>query len=98
MDAILINTVSLLVVAIIVALIARRLKLPYTVGLVVTGIALALTRINMEVVLTHDLIFDVILPPLLFEAAINIHWNEIRRDALPVLTLAFFGTIVSAGV
>jgi monovalent cation:H+ antiporter, CPA1 family len=96
MDDILRNTVGLLVAAIIVALVARRLRLPYTVGLVITGIALALLRIDRGVVFTHDFIFDVILPPLLFEAAINIHWKELRRDALPVLTLAIAGTILSA--
>ena len=98
MDVIISNIVGLLIVAIFVALIARRLKLPYTVGLVVTGIGLALTRIDTETVLTHDFIFDVILPPLLFEAAINIHWKELRRDGLPVLTLAILGTILSAVV
>ena len=67
------TTVGLLVVATIVALIARRLAFPYTVGLVVTGIGLALTRNGMGVVLTHEFIFDVILPPLLFEAAVNLH-------------------------
>ena len=30
--------------------------------------------------LTHDLIFDVVLPPLLFEAALNLHWSELKRD------------------
>jgi CPA1 family monovalent cation:H+ antiporter len=90
------HTVGLLVVAIAVALIARRLALPYTVGLVIAGILLALTQINTGVRLTHDLIFNIILPPLLFEAAINIHWRELSRDALPVFTLALFGTIISA--
>ncbi len=98
MDAIVTSTTSLLVVAIVVALIARRLMLPYTVGLVVTGIPLALTWRNTDVVLTHDVIFNVILPPLLFEAAINIRWRELQRDAPPVLTLALVGTAVSAAV
>jgi CPA1 family monovalent cation:H+ antiporter len=96
MDVILTNTVGLLVVAIVVALTTRRLKLPYTVGLVVSGGVLSLTRLETGAALTHDLIFDVILPPLLFEAAINIHWKELRKDAAPVLTLALLGTIVSA--
>ncbi len=98
MGVVVTTTVSLLIVAIIVALIARRLAFPYTVGLVIAGIGLALTRHDMDVVLTHEFIFDVILPPLIFEAAINLHWKELRRDALPILTLALFGTIISAGV
>lgn len=98
MNPILTTTVGLLVAAIVVAQIARRLALPYTVGLVIGGIALAVARINVGIPLTHDLIFDVILPPLLFEAAINIHWPELRSDAVPVLTLAIVGTVVSAAV
>jgi len=98
MDVIINNTLALLVAAVAVALVARRLALPYTVGLVIAGIGLALTRVNAGLVLTHDLIFTVILPPLLFEAAINIHWRELRRDAVPILTLAILGTIISAAV
>lgn len=98
MDVFLTNIVGLLMVAIAVALIAHRLKLPYTVGLVVTGLGLALARIDTGPALTHDVIYDVVLPPLLFEAAINIQWNELRRDALPVLTLAILGTVLAAAV
>jgi CPA1 family monovalent cation:H+ antiporter len=98
MDFIVNNTIALLVAAVAVALVARRLALPYTVGLVIAGIGLALTRLNTGLVLTHDLIFTVILPPLLFEAAINIHWRELRRDAVPVLMLALVGTMISAAV
>jgi CPA1 family monovalent cation:H+ antiporter len=96
MDTIVTNTVDLLIAAIVVALIARRLALPYTVGLVVAGVILALTQAGVDVVLTHDFILDVILPPLLFEAAINIHWKDLRRDALPVLILAILGTVIAA--
>jgi CPA1 family monovalent cation:H+ antiporter len=50
------------------------------------------------VLLTHDLIFDIILPPLLFEAALALHWRELRRDALVVLALATLGVVVAAGI
>ena len=46
MDIALGHTISLLGVAILVAMLARRLSLPYTVGLVVTGIGLAVTRLE----------------------------------------------------
>ena len=96
MDLIIFRTVGLLTVAILVAIIARRIHLPYTAGLVVTSIGLAFTRVSADVALTHDLIFDLILPPLLFEAALAIHWKEFRRDALPILVLAIFGVVISA--
>ena len=88
-------TIALLVVAIVVAILARRLRLPYTVGLVVTGAILAISHVDIGIALTHEFIFDVALPPLLFEAALFIHWHELRRDALPVLTLATIGTVIS---
>jgi CPA1 family monovalent cation:H+ antiporter len=96
MDVIILRMVGLLAAAMIVAIVARRVHLPYTVGLVIAGAALALARIDTSVALTHDFIFDVILPPLLFEAALCIHWNELRRDALPVLMLATIGVFISA--
>jgi CPA1 family monovalent cation:H+ antiporter len=97
-DLILSHTVALLVVAIFVAIVARRVRLPYTVGLVITGIGLALARVETETTLTHDFIFDVILPPLLFEAALSLHWADLRRDALPILTLSTLGVVISAVV
>lgn len=98
MDLLVGKTIGLLVVAIVVAIAARRLRLPYTVGLVVAGMSLALSRIDLGISLTHDIIFDVILPPLLFEAALNLHWNEIRRDAVPILLLSIGGVAISAAV
>jgi monovalent cation:H+ antiporter, CPA1 family len=96
MDVTLTRTVSLLGVAILVAIIARRLRLPYTVGLVITGIGLAVARLDTGAMLTHDFIFDVVLPPLLFEAAVSIDWRELRRDLVVVLTLSTLGVIISA--
>ncbi len=98
MDIALTRTVSLLGVAILVAIIARRMRLPYTVGLVITGIGLAVARLDTGAMLTHDFIFEVVLPPLLFEAALSIHWRELRRDLVVVLTLSTLGVVISAVV
>ncbi len=92
------RVIGLLAVAILVAIAARRLRLPYTVGLVATGIALALGRIGGGIALTHEFLFDVALPPLLFEGALHIPWRELRRDLVPVLTLSVLGVVVSAAV
>jgi CPA1 family monovalent cation:H+ antiporter len=98
MNLVISRTLGLLVVAILVAIIARRLRLPYTVGLVFAGTVLAFSHIDTGIRLTHDIIFDVILPPLLFEAAINIAWSELRRDMVPILTLSIVGVVISAAV
>src|SRR5580765_5283054 len=69
----------LLLIAAVVAMLTRRLRLPYSVGLVAAGIILAILPFAPKVSLTKDLIFTVLLPPLLFEAALYIHWNQLHR-------------------
>ena len=98
MDVLIIRALALLGLAILVALAARRLRLPYTVGLALAGAALAAFRVNAGLALTHDLIFDVVLPPLLFEAALNLHWSELRRDLVPVVALSTVGVALGAAV
>jgi monovalent cation:H+ antiporter, CPA1 family len=98
MDVLLFRALSLLGLAILVALAARRLRLPYTVGLVLAGAALAATRSHAGLALTHDLIFDVVLPPLLFEAALNLSWSDLKRDLLPVAALSTIGVALCAAL
>jgi len=98
MDRVIASGIELLGVAMAVAIVARRLRLPYTVGLVATGLALALARLPLDLALTHDVLFEVILPPLLFEAALSISWRDLRRDLAPVLALSTIGVLVGAGV
>src|SRR3984885_14622226 len=98
MDVLLFRALSLLGLAILVALAARRLRLPYTVGLVLAGAALAATRSQAGLALTHDLIFDVVLPPLLFEAALNLSWSDLRRDLVPVVALSTIGVALCVAV
>src|SRR5664279_324639 len=88
----------LLLIAAVVAMLTRRLRLPYSVGLVAAGIFLALLPFAPKVSLTKDLIFTALLPPLLFEAAFNIHWDQLRRDFSVIVVLATLGVVLTAGV
>lgn len=90
--------IGVLAVAMIVAIAARRFELPYTVGLVATGAVLALSKGDFGVPLTHDLIFHLILPPLLFEAALTLSAPELLRDAPPIFVLSGLGTIIAMSV
>jgi CPA1 family monovalent cation:H+ antiporter len=88
----------LLFVSALVAIIARRLRMPYSVGLVLAGMGLYFSHVRLELHLTRDLIFVLLLPPLVFEAALCISWREFKRD-LPVVTLlATGGVLMAAGV
>ena len=98
MESLIGRTIALLALAMLVAIVARRLRLPYTIGLVLSGLALALSRIDVGLQLTHEVVFDLILPPLLFEAALNLPWKEIRRDGPPILALATVGVGLCAAV
>ena len=84
--------------AALVALIARRVRLPYTVGLVVAGVVMASVGVMKEFPLTKDLIFRAFLPPLIFEAAFFIRWKELKANLVPVLVLATVGVVVAAAV
>ncbi len=95
MDEGLRQIIALLAVAMTVAIAARRFRQPYTVGLVFVGAALASFSSNIGPHLTHDLIFDLILPPLLFEAALSIHWRELKRDLAPILLFSTLGSVLS---
>ena len=85
-----------LLTASLVAIVSRRLKLPYSVGLVIAGITLALIPNAIELPLTRDLIFNIFLPPLIFEAALHLEWKAFRRDLPLTAGLAFPGVLIAA--
>lgn len=88
----------LLLIASLVAMLAQKFRLPYSVGLVFTGIILAFFPFAPNIELTQELIFNAFLPPLIFEAAFYINWKELRQDLPVVITLATVGVILSAGI
>jgi CPA1 family monovalent cation:H+ antiporter len=88
----------LLLIAASVAMMARRFKLPYTVGLVLAGTVLAVFPNVANLTLTKELVFTVFLPPLIFEAAFQMDWSTLRRDLPVTLTLATLGVLLAAGL
>lgn len=85
----------LILIAFIVALAARRVKVPYALALVVTGVALGLTHLLPYTHLDPTILFTVFLPPLLFEAAIHLRVDELQRNWIPISLYTFFGTVCS---
>ncbi|WP_265583388.1 cation:proton antiporter domain-containing protein [Synechocystis salina] len=77
------NLIILLLVATLVALVARWLKIPYVVGLVLAG--LAIPR-HLSIGLNPELIFNLFLPILIFEAAVN---TDISRYVAPLNPLPY---------
>jgi CPA1 family monovalent cation:H+ antiporter len=87
-----------MLIACVVAIGSRRLRLPYSVGLVLAGVGLALAPVAVDLPLSRDLIFTVFLPPLVFEAAVQLKWRAFRRELPATLLLAFPGVVIAAFV
>jgi CPA1 family monovalent cation:H+ antiporter len=88
----------LLFVSSLVAILTRRLSMPYTVGLVLAGMGLYLFHFHIKWHLSKELIFSAFLPPLVFEAALFISWREFKKDLPVVALLATAGFLLSATV
>ena len=88
----------LLLVACLAAIVSRRIGLPYIVGLAAAGLAVAFLPNRPELPLSRGLIFNVLLPPLVFDAALRLDWTRFRGELVLTATLAMAGVAVAAGV
>ena len=88
------SAVILLVVAAGVALLVGRLKVPFTVALVVVGLGFAFVPDFIALDISSELILGLLVPPLLFEAVFHLPWPRLRMDIVPVLLLALAGTLI----
>lgn len=89
---------ELLFAVTLVAVAARRLNIPYTTALVATGLALSFFKLVPGIQLRSEVILNLFLPILLFEAAINMDASHLREDIRPVSLLATVGFVVMMAV
>jgi CPA1 family monovalent cation:H+ antiporter len=87
--------VVLFSVATAAAIAARWAKIPYTAILVLAGIALGALHLVNPPRLTHELLFAIILPGLLFEAAFNLDVDVFLKNKLAITALAIPGVVVA---
>jgi monovalent cation:H+ antiporter, CPA1 family len=90
--------IVLLCIATAVAIASGRLRIPYTIALVVTGLALGAANVVALPHLSKELLFAVFLPGLLFEAAYHLRYRELRASALTIGILAVPGVIVAVAL
>jgi CPA1 family monovalent cation:H+ antiporter len=96
-------TILVLFVAFLVALpavvfVSGRLRLPYTVALVLVGLVVAALPVHQDIQLSPEIVAAVLLPGLVFEAAYRLDGDELRRTFGGVALLAVPGVIVTAAV
>ena len=93
---------ELLLLASLAAVLFRRLRFPYTIGLMIIGILLAFAQDRLDVLqslrriqLTPDVVLYLFLPTLVFPAAVQLDLRLLRQNLYPLVLLAFPGVIVS---
>ena len=87
--------ILLFVVVTAVAITVQHLAVPYTVALVFTGIVLGLLHAFEAPHLTKQLLFNVFLPGLLFDAAFHIEFKQFWRNRLTIFSLALPGVVAA---
>ena len=95
----------LLIAASLIAMVTRRLRIPYTIALVFGGFLIDLFHLPIierlgpdgtaSGWLTPEIIFMVFLPGLLFEAGINIDVRKLLENLPPILTIAIVGVVIA---
>ncbi|CAN5451304.1 Na+/H+ antiporter [soil metagenome] len=92
---------SLLVCVAVFSGLARRLNIPYPIVLVVAGLLVSFIPGMPRIHLSPDLVFLVMLPPLLYSAAWTLSWREFQRNfgriAMLAIGLVMFSVLGLAG-
>src|SRR5271167_2481128 len=85
-----VETVILLLLVLVAgfAAMARRLKVPYPIVLVLAGLVISFFPRMPHVPLDPNVVFVVFLPPLLYASAWTMSWREFRRNSVVIGLLA----------
>lgn len=93
----------LLAIAIVMSIVLRKIRFPYTIGLFIIGFVIAYL-IAPEVkfleplsgyVPDSNMILYIFLPPLIFESAIALNSRILFKNIVPVMVMAIVGLLVS---
>jgi CPA1 family monovalent cation:H+ antiporter len=87
--------VLLFSIATAVAIAVRHVRVPYTVALVLAGLGLGMLHVVDAPHLTKGLLFAIILPGLLFEAAFNLDMKEFWNNRMAIGALAVPGVVAA---
>lgn len=95
--------VALLAMSVMLVAFAKRANIPYPIAFVIGGLLLAFVPDLPRPRVNPDLLFLVVLPPLLFGAGWGTDWHEFKRNRRPILLLAvglvvFTTLIVAAAI
>ncbi len=87
--------ILLLTIAAGVAILVRRFRFPYTVALVIVGLILsAIPEPLIGIEFSKDVILAVLVPPLIFEAALHLPFSSLRRNGVIIFMTSIIGTFI----
>ena len=78
----------LLLFVVVFGVLSKKLKTPYPIVMVIGGLLLSLVPRVPNIELNPDVVFFVILPPLLYSAAWLTSWREFSYNLVSILFLA----------
>jgi monovalent cation/hydrogen antiporter len=87
-----------LVLVALIAILARRLRVPYSILLTMAGVLLALVPGIPVIRLQPELVFNLFLPPLIYPGAVFTSWRDFRANLRPILLLAIALVVVTMTV
>ena len=90
--------ILLLLASAVVTVAARWIRLPYTLALLLLGVALGFLNDTPILQLSSDVILLLFLPPLLFEAAFVLDLDLLWTRRRGVMMLALLGTVMATAV
>src|SRR2546423_12720641 len=77
-----------LVAVALLAIVARKIRVPYPILLTFGGVVLALIPGLPAIHLDPELVFSLVLPPLFYPAAVFTSWRDFRANLPPILLMA----------
>jgi CPA1 family monovalent cation:H+ antiporter len=78
----------LLVLVVAFAVLAQKIKTPYPIVLVIAGLGLSFVPGIPKVQLNPEVVFLVVLPPLLYSGAWQTSWRDFRKNFVSIFMLA----------
>src|ERR1700710_748045 len=91
-------SIIIFIMAIMIGLsaIADKIKIPYPILLIMAGMTIGFAPFLPDVELNPEIVFLIFLPPLLYDAAFNISFQEFRLNINTIGTLAITLVFITA--
>jgi CPA1 family monovalent cation:H+ antiporter len=85
-----------MLVAAAVSIVTERLRVPYTIALVIAGLVIGNMHLAPPIMVTPEVLLTLLIPPLLFEGGLRLPPTHLKTYAGVIGLLAIPGTLLTA--